>query len=100
MKDLKKEYEEYMKSVTNGFANLCSYEGAQSILAGEGNRISVMIYKYQEFLLEYDKDLKYIYRSESHNEAVKKFHKKRQEIAEEFLNKNTLSYEEYVKSKT
>ena len=75
-----------MKIITDGFAKLCSFEGAEGLLAGEGNRVSVMIYQYQEFLLEYDKDLKYMYRSESHDRRAKEFHKKRQEIAEKFLN--------------
>jgi len=69
MREYQKEYEEYMKSITDGFAKLCSFEGAESILAGEGNHVSVMIYQYQEFLLEYDKDLKYMYnRLESFDE--------------------------------
>ena len=55
-----------------------------------------MIYQYQEFLLEYDKDLKYMYRLESFDERVKEFHKKRQEIAEKFLNENTLTYDEWI----
>jgi len=96
MKEYQKEYEEYMKSITDGFAKLCSFEGAESILAGEGNRVSVMIYQYQEFLLEYDKDLKYMYRLESFDERVKEFHKKRQEVAEKFLNENTLTYDEWI----
>lgn len=89
------EYENYMKRITDGFADLCSFSGAEAILAGEGNKISVMIYKNKEFLIEYDKDLKHIYRNESYNERIKEFHKKRQEIAEKFLNENKLTYDEW-----
>ena len=96
MREYQKEYESYMKSITDGFAKLCSFEGAESVLAGEGNRVSVMIYQYQEFLLEYDKDLKYMYRLESLDERVKEFHKKRQKVAEKFLNENTIPYDEWV----
>jgi len=96
MKEYQKEYEQYMKSITDGFAKLCSFEGAESILAGDGNKVSVMIYKYQEFLLEYDKDLKYMYRLESLDERVKEFHKKRQETAEKFLDENIMIYDVWI----
>lgn len=96
MKEYQTEYEEYMKSITDGFSKLCSFEGAEPILAGKGNRVSVMIYQYQEFLLEYDKDLKYMYRLESFVEHVKELRKKRQEYAEKFLNENTLTYDEWL----
>ena len=99
--EFQREYEDYMKSITDGFAKLCSFEGAESILAGEGNRVSIMVYKYQEFLLEYDKDLKYMYGLEAFDERVKEFRKRRQEVAEKFLNENTLTYDEWeVKYKT
>lgn len=96
MKKYQKEYEDYMKSVTDGFAKLCSFEGAESILASEGNRVSVMIYRYQEFLLEYDKNLKHMYRLESHDERVEEFNNKRVEVAIKFLNENSLTYDDWV----
>jgi hypothetical protein len=95
-KEFQKEYEEYIKTITDGFAKICSFEGAESLLSGEGNKVSVMIYKNQEFLLEFDKYLRDLYRGESHDERVKEFHKKRQESAEKFLNENRISYEEWV----
>jgi|LakMenEpi03Aug12_release.lakeMendotaPanAssembly.Ray.scaffolds.fasta_scaffold212573_4 hypothetical protein len=96
MKEYQNEYEKYMKSITDGFAKLCSFEGSEGILAGEGNRVSVMIYQYQEFLLEYDKNLKNMYRLESFDERVKEFHKRRQEVAEKFLGENVLTYDVWV----
>jgi hypothetical protein len=37
-----------------------------------------------------------MYRLESLDERVKEFHKKRQEVAEKFLNENTITYDEWV----
>jgi len=84
-----------MKSVTDGFAKLCSFEGAESILDGEGH-VSIMIYQYQEFLLGYDKDLRNMYKLGYVTEGVKEFHRKKQEFAEKFLNENTMTYNEWV----
>ena len=48
MKEYQKEYEEYMKSITDGFAKLCSFEGAESILAGEGNKLVKLLLEQEK----------------------------------------------------
>lgn len=96
MRKFQTEYESYMKEITDGFAKICSFEGAEGIIAGEGNRVSITLYQHQEFLLGYDKELRHMYRPESHEERIKEFRRKRQEVANKFLNDNTISYEEFV----
>ncbi len=39
MRKYQKEYETYMKSITDGFAKLCSFEGAESILADNDYKV-------------------------------------------------------------
>jgi hypothetical protein len=96
MKPHQKQYEQYMKSITDGFAKTLNFESGASILVGEGNHVSVMIYQYQEYLLEFDKNLKHMYRPEYYNKMTDDYKKERQQVAEKFLNENTLTYDQWV----
>jgi len=91
-----KEYEAYMKSIADAFAKICSYEGMERALVQPEDKISVMIYAKKEHLLEYDKELRHMYRRESENERTKKFQEERQKVAIEFLKENTITYDEWV----
>lgn len=97
MKDLFRPlYEEYMKSVTDGFASLCSYIGAEAVIVG-GDRVHVMVYKYKEILLEYDTKLQNIYGTDgAHPERVKNFQSMRQQTADKFLADNKLTFEQWL----
>ena len=53
-KEFQKEYETYMKSVTDGFAEICSYIGAEGVIIKEGDKVSIMTYQYKEHLFDFE----------------------------------------------
>lgn len=92
-----KEYEAYMKNITDEFVNTLSYRSDVSLFVEESERVPITWYQYKENLLEYDANLKHLHEGKTHtpNRFVE-VQKQRQKFAFQNLMKNKLTCEEFV----
>lgn len=97
-KPYQKEYEEYMKNITDQFACYLSYKSDVSLFVPEGERVPITWYQYKENLLEYDTRLKHLHENKYCYEPTRFYEikKQKQKFALQNLMKNKLTYDEFV----